>query len=84
MAIFTVSAGSWDEENERIVAHEEKHATLEDALADFKTVENHVWSRIILRDGIYEYEITAKRVRRKDGLYFVDCAPDGGAWFARV
>lgn len=78
MTTFTVTAGSVDGV-ERDVRHNEKHDTLEDALADYAKHEHMAWRRIELRDGKFIYEITAKRIRVKDGIYFVDCSPNGEA-----
>lgn len=77
MTTFTVTAGNFDGVH-RDVRHNEKHESLEAAIADHeKHCEIMAWSRIELRDGIHIYEITPKRVRVKDGIYFVDCTPDG-------
>lgn len=76
MATFTVTAGNFDGIN-RDVRHNEKHDSLEAAIADRAKYEHMEWQRIELRDGLFIYEIDPKRIRVKDGIYFVDCTPDG-------
>ena len=76
MAKFKVTAGSWNGLL-RVEKHTGDHDTMEDALADYARCEDYVWSRIEMRDGKFIYEITAKRIMVKDGLYFVECSPKG-------
>lgn len=82
---YTVTAGKyeqWNGETEENCKYSESFVCLEDAIKEHEKNKSYPWSRILLQEGDFSYEIEATRMFRKregsDGVKrFEPCDFDG-------